>query len=155
MAFPSTQGPRDNLVEGVRRAINLAATIKAKAEATSAESLAGPILRRRIHQYSHELRGQITVLEAIAALPNIGTAFQSLLNDPTLQIGTEWTAMKAAMGAVVSWITANTPTATAGGITGPVEHEFDADGLLVEASYTTAQLAGLRTVLDALALTIA
>lgn len=112
---------------------------------------AGDVLASRIIEMFLVLRVDRNALASQAATPGLGAYAQSQKNAPTLDIVAEFNAVLAATDSVTTWITTNFPKDGGGYI---LAQSFGAD-TMGERTFTPAQTAGLRTVLDALIATIA
>jgi len=145
MAFPSGKAKR-SLSKAFAMAVVTAARLKEKAEGIHATSLAGDIQRKEIMVFPTDIADALDLWASVRTLPGIGQYAKDQLDDQTLNLGTEFTAMVAACEGVRDWITANFPNQ--GGFL--LERSFDANGRMVLGTLSTAQTAGLRTQLDAL-----
>lgn len=151
MAFPSTAGSiPQTLSVAWETARAVAGTIKLQTQSLRTQSAQGNVGASQILNHLTFLADQKVRLQAIAALPGIAAYAQEQVNDPTLNVATEFNAMVAAMDGVRDWVIANFPAS--GGFL--QAQSFQADGRTVDRQFSTATLATYRTQLDALIATI-
>jgi hypothetical protein len=131
--------------------LSLAAQLKAETQTVKA-LCAAPLDATRLIQYQSFLADKADSFTALAAVPGLGAYAQTQLGDGTLNIAAEFTTMTNALTATRTWIGANFPKAASGEL---LERKFDAAGRTTTNMFSTAQTAGLATVLDALIATIA
>lgn len=152
MAFPASGGSRQDLGDVLIRVRYAARRIKNIAQDLRTASAAGPILARRpvvVMEELSELRAQLVTL---AAVPGLAVYAQDQFGDANLNIVTEYTAMRNALDAVVSWITGAIPKDSVSGRWLLIEEIVS--GQRVDRTFSSAETAGMRTVLDALIATI-
>lgn len=139
MTYPATQ---PTLHEAFQQAHGLVREIRKRAinnrDALAAGNQAGEFILRILLR----ARQDIATLQSVSAIPGIGAYAQSQMVDETLNIGTEFSAVLAALGNVESWLETNLPRDNGHLLL------INADGTDVE--FTPAQTAGLRTQLQAL-----
>jgi hypothetical protein len=115
-------------------------------------TLAGPVAGSFVLNFERELRSYRDRLDAIAALPGIGAYVSGLTDTPAgYTVTTEFNAMRAQVQATIDWTRNNFPRDSTN--TFLAERSWAAEGL-TERTFTTAQLAGYRTQLDALLATL-
>lgn len=149
MAFPS-----QNVVllkeafEFVRQA---ASTIKSGASDLKALAQGTSTGASSIVKFALLLAEQRDILETYASTPGLGAYAQEQVNDENLNIVTEYQTMVGAIDDTVEWIVENFPADTNDYL---LERKFQSDGRTTERTFTSAQLSGLSTQLDALIATI-
>lgn len=130
--------------------------IKSNAADLRTKSAAGPIPAQDVTDYLARLAGLRATLASLAATPNLGAYAQAQKSSPGLDAVAEYTATVAQIDATRAWIITNFPRDAQGNVE---SRNFNAEGVLVAAgpltgTFTSAQLAGLRTVLSALEATV-
>lgn len=148
MAFPSSTGSIQlTLDAGWANARGAAAAIKAQAQ-TMLNLIAGSSVNAQqliaIPGYAAQW---LTALNQIAALPGIAAYAQAQIGNSSFDVVGAFNTMIAAIQAVSSWITTNTPKDGSGNL---LVLQFNADGSLKYSTFTSAQLSGLVTQLNAL-----
>jgi hypothetical protein len=148
MPFPTNLGTNpQSLAEALRLVMRYAGSVKAAAQSIKAASLSGPIGANQVIDYVGELAEQRTTIAALAATTGLAAYAQGQYGD----INTSYTAMVSAIDATRAWVIANFPKAASGEV---LEKKLGADGRVQMNTFTTAQLAGFRTQLDALIATL-
>jgi hypothetical protein len=148
MAFPAT-GDLAYTWTFVRA---VAAQVKSRTVDLRTRSAAGPVSRLSVINLTSYLADARATLVNAAATPGIGPYAQAQTNDPQLNIAAEFTAMIAAIDETITWIVANFPQDANGFL---ALYQWNGlTGRMTEASFSSAQLAQLRTRLDALSATI-
>lgn len=147
MAFPATNGTAfpvalDAAWVGARQA---AASLQSQCSSMNAQIAAGNVSGQVI---VNALAFFVTInnqLTTYAAVPGIAAYAQQQVNNGTLDVAGAFATMQSALVAVGNWIITNFPSASALTLTaaGPQW-----------ATFSTAQLAGLVTALNALSATI-
>lgn len=143
--------PTDTLDRVLDRLDERVARVKINASAVRTESLAGPVGSTRILGLYTLLRSDHTEITALSQTPGLATYVQQQKNNPTMDVVAEFTTMLNTLTTVVNWIAANFPKDANGFL---LAQTLGADRP-VDRTFTTAELAGLRTQLDALIATIA
>lgn len=126
--------------------------IKKQCQSLRNDSAAGPIQSGRIISLFQYLRVERAALQQASTVPGLGAYAQEQKNQPGLNIGTEFTALLAAIDNVTTWISANFPVDP--GTSSLLERTLGPDGP-IERTFTTAQMAGLRAQLDTIIAAIA
>lgn len=152
MSFPSDGGTLkfglSEAWQGIRRA---ASQIKQSATTLRDSSAAGSVASRAILNFVNLLRDKRVEMAAFAAVPGLAAYAQEQVDDPTLDIAAEYTAMVAAVDATITWVVDNFPKDANGWL---LARTLTAQGQLQDRMFTTVALANLRTELDALIATI-
>lgn len=152
MSFPSSAGTRqDSLSLAWTSARSVAATIKDRATSLNTASLAGPVGSSAILDFATYLADAKANLQRAASTGGIAAYAQAQINDNTINIATEFSNMMTAIDGITSWIITNFPKDTVSG-TFLLAKQFAGDnsGRTTDRTFTTAQLAGLRTALNTL-----
>lgn len=144
MPFPSN----NPLSEVLRHSREQAGLIKGASTALRTRAAAGPIGARDAIAFLDMLRNLRAELAAAAARPGID-AYATEQHGRS--IAADYTNMIAAMDDAISWLAAALPKNAQGYL---LIEQIDASGVRTERSFTTAETAGLRTRLDALAATV-
>lgn len=145
MAFPATQ---QSLSDGLAEARRQAASVRSRALEASAFLAANNASANYVLDILSAVKEARAKLVAIGALSGIADYAKAQYADQGLDIAAEFTALVSALADVRTWITTNFPKDASGYL---LKEQFAADGGLNVRSFTPAQTAGLRTVLDALA----
>jgi hypothetical protein len=149
MAFPS-QTDAATAWQVIR---STAAEIKARSTSLNALSLAGSVGASVLLDYLDWLLDRRADLAAYASTPGLAAYAQGQVNNPSLNITTEFTAMTGAIDDLRTWMTTNFPQNGTG--TAYLQaHTFDANGRKVDRLFSTAALATFRTNLQAVIATI-
>lgn len=148
MAFPSDGG----LAQAWIKALALAGAVKQTATGASSTAAAGNVNYSQIERLFVQLQSAHAEFAALSTTPGLAAYAQEQLDDNALNIATEFTSMQAAITAVLDWIKTNLPKDGSGYL---LVRQIDGSNAVVDRQFTPAQTAGLRTVLDALAATIA
>lgn len=152
MPFPAANGTTFpvTLEAAWMGARNTAAQIKAQASNLNSQIATGPVSSQVIINslsFFVTLNGQLTTY---AAVPGLAAYAQAQVNNPSLDVAGAFTTMQNALVAVGSWIMTNFPV-DANGFLQAIQFS---GGNVVWATFTSAQLAGLTTALNALIATI-
>lgn len=147
MPFPSTADP---LSRALLAAQDTARTLKQRATDLKAASLAGPVSGNAIVEFYLALVAAKAVFNATAAVPGIAQYARDQFDNQALDVIAEFTAMTNQTTACGTWISNNFPKGAQGYL---LKDQLNASGVSVR-SFSTADLAGLRTELDALIATI-
>ena len=142
MAFPASTA---TLSEGWINACRMALAMKRQAQEDRARMAAGPVPASLVLDMEPRLRDTKASLQQVAAIPGIAEYAQQQANNPALNVATEFTAMLNALDNVVAWIRTNYPVHN-GYL---LSQTFGATGRQ-DRTFSAAETAGLRTVLDAL-----
>ena len=140
MAFPASQ---QLLFEGFQRSRILAVQVKTKTQRHHDDSAAGDVNRIDLIHLVRVLSNAIDEWAEISALPGIGQYARDQLDDQTINIGAEFTAMRNEAISLRDWIVANFPTHNPSGAW--LVASYDGTGLEVPLVFTTTDLNGFRT----------
>lgn len=152
MAFPSSQGSKpETLAQALDRITQAAGLVKQQAQQIRAASLSGPVGANNVITYVGDLADYRDLISRLASTPGLAAYAQAQYNDGTLDIVAAFNTMMTAIDATRSWVNTNFPKDGAGNL---LEKKFDANVRVQLNTFTTAQLAGFRTQLDALIATI-
>lgn len=149
MAFPSGK-TTNTLSRAFDDTQTTARNLKQDAIDIRDTSLAGDTSRKLIMEFPSKIADALDIWNAASVKVGIAQYAKDQLEDQSLTIGTDFTAMVTTATGVRDWIIANFPNT--GGLL--LERSFDANGRMVLGTLTTVQTAGLRTELDALIATI-
>lgn len=153
-AFPSSTGTKTQTAASAwDSARTTASMLKTKTNALNTASAAGPISSSLILDYATYLADAKSILLLASAVPGIAVYAQEQINDPTFDIAASFNGMMTAINDTIAWVIANFPKDANGFL---LARNFTADnsGRTQDRQFTTAQTAGLRTTLTALAATI-
>ena len=150
MAFPASNKRLADQLGRVQQAALMADGV--------CESLYGRSLGGNITAYAitidllPKLRAAYTVFLEAETVNGIAAYAQEQLGSPELDVVQEFAATKAAIEGVIAWVAANLPKDDDGYL---LIETMGPDGSLSPRTFTPAQTAGLRTVLQAVMDTIA
>lgn len=142
MGFP-TNSTRRSLSSALDRAQSQADSIKRIAQNNRDRMAAGTITSSGIISLLDNLDGAHNVLAETASLPGIGEFAEAQLGQTVL---VEFGQMMTAIDAASAWIRANFPVGTGGHLQ---SESWGVGHARVERTFSTAETAGLRTLLDA------
>lgn len=145
MAFPTSIEP---LAADLTRVIQAAKALKETAVANRTRMAAGAVTASSVLRLLDNLRAARAIFIEIASRPGIGAYAQAQLGE---DISTEFAAMNAAIDAAGANIVASLPKDGSGYL---LLEQMDGQGARAERTFTTAQTATLRGLLDTLAATI-
>ena len=154
MAFPSSTGTvQDSLAQAWATARSTASSIKSRAQGLSTQAAAGNIGSSAILDFATYLADARLVLVKASQTGGIAAYAQAQVNDNTLNVAAEFSAMMDTLDGVIAWVVANFPKDGNGFL---LARTFQAGstGRTVDRQFTPAQTASLRTTLDALIATI-
>lgn len=150
MTFPASSLLLSSVIERISDEMR---GIKADAQNLRSASAAGPVQATAVVAYLGRLVDARDRMAALASAPGLGDYAKDQYNDPNLDIAAEYSATLAQINATRDWIVANFPkTPTTNELR---ERTFDANGRAQSVTFSTASMAGLRSVLDSLTVTIA
>lgn len=130
----------------------MAVNVKKRTQIVRDDSAAGPILRNRLVNLIRILDEAVDKWDAVSSVPGIQAYARSQIDDNTLDIAAEFTAMRAACDELRNWIVANFPTDSQSGAW--LVSAWSSAGLEVHLTFSTAQLSQFRTRADSLLATI-
>jgi len=111
----------------------------------------GPVDRYRFIDAMKLLNNAISTWTAASNVTGIVQYAQDQLNDPTLDVAAEFTAMVSAAEDLQDWIFTAFPTGAGGAI---LSQSMNSSGVLTSLTFTQAQLTGFVTEADTLLATI-
>lgn len=154
MAFPSTLGSKqESLAAAWSAARNTATTIKSRSQSLHDQCAAGDVSATTILDYATMLADMKYRLEQVTNVGGIAAYAQAQINDPTIDIAAEYLSMATQIDTTISWIITNFPKDGSGYLLA-VQFSGDNSGRTVPRQLSSAQTAGLRTILQALIATI-
>lgn len=142
MAFP-TNSTRRSLASALDRAQSQADSIKRIAQNNKDRMAAGTITSSGLISLLDNMIGAKAILLEASALPGMDTFANAQLGRT---IGAEFTTMMNAIDAAGAWIVTNFPKGTGGYLQAET---WGVGGARVERTFSTAETANLRTLLDA------
>ena len=147
MAYPTSR-LRSHVRRAFDNADSTAISLRRKAGVMDAAMAAGPVTASLIlDDLLADLKsGRATLVESSNQSGILAYAHEQF-DDVTIDLTTEFTALIAAIDAVITWIVDNFPSGTGGFLE---RYTIAADGTLTDRMFTTVQTAGLRTELQAL-----
>jgi hypothetical protein len=143
MAFKTAQSAS----EAFEQAKNLARGVKLTAQGSIAQ-FAGTTNRDQVLALAMNLREWRIALAAASAVPGVSQYAKDQYADQAYNVATEFTAMLNAIDAVISEIVTAFPVDNSGGEV--KERVLNADGSITMRTFTAAQLATVRTLLQTL-----
>lgn len=148
MAFPSASGARQTtLASALLEIMTIASAVKSRASALSVQSAAQPVAGSSIIAAMRQFIESRARLLTLAAVPGLGAYAQEQLNDATINVANEFSALTAGLDQIRDWMETNFPKNAAGYL---LREQFDSNGRVAERFFSPAELAQLRTRLDAL-----
>jgi hypothetical protein len=154
MAFPSTSGTtQKNLSEAwmlTRLHIN---SIKVITQTLKQSSQAGNVNAEAILTYVTRLADTKAELQNIVTVPGLEAYAKEQINNPSIDIATEYNNVIQALDSVVSWIITNMPKDASGYLL-VTQFAPENNGRTISRTFTPAETESLRTVLDSLLITI-
>lgn len=121
--------------------------LKNYATAQAAAMAAGSVSANSCREIYLKCVSDKSMFSTAAALPGMQQYVKDQFNNQTYDVGTQFTNMQTAIQAVIDWISNNYPKDTNGYL---LTEQFAASGFTVR-TFTSAQTAGLQTVLTNLA----
>lgn len=147
MAFPASG--KITLRKAWDGVTNSAAIIKQTANDMVA---AAAITRKKVLDYQNSLADNLAILDSYSATPGLAAYAQNELNDATINIVAEYTAMRTQIVATQDWIVANFPKDAADNL---AVYSFDViNKRYTDVILTAGQLAAFKTQLGLLIATI-
>jgi hypothetical protein len=143
MAFKTAQ----TASEAFSLAKNLASGVKATAQSSAAQ-FANTTNRDAVLGLATILRQHRVALATCSAVPGVLQYAKDQYDDQAYNIGAEFTAMLGAIDAVIAEIHTSFPVDNSGGEL--KEKVLNADGSITMRTFTAAQLANVRTLLQTL-----
>ena len=147
MAYPTSR-IRRMVARSFTNADSTAIRLRRLSNTWIAQTAAGPVPATLIlDDILEELKSSRISLIDSRDTPGILAYAREQFDDITIDLPTEFTAMLAALDAVITWIFDNFPVAASGHLQ---RFTLEADGTLTDRMFTATQTAGLRTQLQAL-----
>lgn len=150
MAFPASQQTLDS---GLSEASSIANSLKAQTQALRNQSALGNTSRQSYLNLLASLASGVSRWNAIAAIAGMQAYAQSQYGSGTLDISTEFTNMKNAAASLRDWIFNNFPKDAGSGAV--LLMSVNVSGVQTMLEFTSAQVAGFRTLADAFVATVA
>lgn len=135
MAFPASTA---QAAQAWTQACNLAIAVKNETNRILTLSQTSLPANQAINYVSF-LAGAITSFNQYTAVGGIGAYAQGQVNNPSLNVTTEFTNMVTAIQNVINWVVNNFPK---DGSSNLLYEKFNADGTQTFSSFTNAQLTG-------------
>lgn len=148
MSFPSSAVV--TLEDAFRQLRDIAANVKALSLNIRAQSLTGLLSAPVIQNYMAGLKSFRSRMSALAGTTGLPAYAQAQLGN-SIDIIAEYNAMISALDATVTWVAANLPK---DGSNYLLSIQIAADGATTDRVFTSANLSGFRTQIDALTATI-
>lgn len=149
MAFPSNKGSNPFSYDDAFTLLRSnAGAIKQQAQQLVTKSSAGPVFIYELRNFVTETATRRTEMDALAT-PEL--ASWAVSQPGGANLSADWTAMRNQIDAVINAGVSGLPKAPSGEL---LSETLGAGGVLTQSSWTTAQTAGLRTLLTALIATI-
>ena len=148
MAFRATNVIPQLAYQQVR---NLARNVKVNCAAFVSQMAASGATYTLLRDIYVFLKSADAQFDALAATPGLALYAQQQENDPTYDVAAEFTAMRATIATALSWMATNVPTS----VTAVAPAEWTQNGPLIATTFTSAQTAPLRTLLQSVADSIA
>lgn len=149
MAFPSSKGSNPFSYDDAFTTLRShAGSIKQNAQQLVTKSAAGPVFIYELRDFVTETATRRAEMNTLAT-PELATWAVSQPGGANL--ANDWTAMRTQIDAVVNAGVSGLPKAPTGEL---LTETLGAGGVLTQSSWSTAQTAGLRTLLNALIATI-
>lgn len=150
MTFPTRMTAR----EAWDRAQTLAKILRSDAIAVRGASAAGTMTSGQALDLAIRLYGYKTEFNTLKNVAGVQAYAQSILNDNTINVATEYTNMIAAMDNVTSWLVTNFPKTATTNELRAVTWNADNSGRTVDVVFSASATATFRTALDGLTATI-
>lgn len=151
MAFPSSVGRPYVLANAWESARQIAGQLKTSAQNLKTLSLAGPVTSSDLLNFQSRLVDSKASLATVSAVPGLAAYAQAQVNDNVLDVAASFSAMATQIDATGAWIVANFPKDGSGYL---LASQFNGGGRVVDRTFATAALVGLRAQLDLLIATI-
>lgn len=150
MPFPSYLGASD--LDGAWKTVReQAGVVKLAAQKLRSDTAVGSVTGTSIIDFAQQLADSRGRLAEAAAVPGIEAYARNQINDPTLDLAAEYTAMVTQINATIAWVRTNFPQDANNYL---LYVKLDANGNRQLRTFDSASTAGLRTVLDSLIATI-
>lgn len=153
MTFPSSSGSQAfGLTQALAVAQAQAANVKNQAATLSAQCAAGNVAAQAILNFLTVIADATLMLNKAAAVTGLAAYAQAQLGD--VNISAEFQTMLTAMAAVTSSVLSTMPLDPTNTYLMVTSFTPDGTGRTQQRTFTPAQTAGIKTVLDALVATI-
>jgi len=154
MAFPSSTGSKqENLAQAWLVCRTTAGGIKSRSQNLYNICAAGDVSALTILDYATYLADMKLRLDSATSVGGLAAYAQAQINDATLDVAAEYSAMATQIGVTLSWIDDNFPKDGSGYLLA-MKFKAGDPGRTEARQLTTAQTAGLQTALQALLATI-
>ena len=152
MAFPSNTGSKSDLPAQAWDTLrNTAGQVKVNSTNLRNDSAAGNVQADRVLRYVAMLADSLDSLARWTQVPGLLPYVREQLDAPTFDVVAEYNVMRTQMELTRNWVLENFPLDVNGYL---LYHTFGGGGRLNVRLLSPPQLAGLRTQIDALLLTI-
>lgn len=148
MAFKAST---DTLQEALQTARREAGRLKRFAQDVSQLVGSQPVSANQVLQIMFEFRNSKDVFDKVRQVPGIAEYAKQQFMDTGYDIVSEFISMNKALNDVISWIMNNFPKDSNGYL---LKDKFDPQGSISVRVFTPAQLAPLKSLVDALIATI-
>jgi len=153
MAFPSSTGSQAlTLALALQTAQNMAGAVKVRAQSLSISCAAGNVPAQTILDGVSALADAKVTFNKCSATVGLAAYAQAQVGDAN--IATEFTTMVSAIDGVNNWVLANFPKDSTNTFLMITSFTPDNTGKITQRTFSTAQLAPLKTLLDALVASI-
>ena len=109
------------------------------------------ITRLAVLEYARTLAESLAILDSNTATAGLLAYAQNELNDATINLSAEYTAMRTQIVATQDWIVANFPKDAVGNL---VVYVFDSNKKYINVALTSGQLTACKAQLNSLVVTI-
>lgn len=141
--------PTDSLAKVLEEIDNTAIQLKATLQSQVASMAAGNVNASTVLGVYVRLKRDDTTLAAAAGTSGIVQYARNVKNNQSLDVVAEFTAMRSAIADAISWVDTNFPASG-----GYIQSHQISGGVVTERSFSPAQTAGFRTVLNSVIATI-
>ena len=108
-------------------------------------TLGGTSNANQIFQFVDNLRATLQAMGTAAATPGLAAYAQTQISQPTYDPVADYNALVADLNAIIAWVTTNFPKDVGGFVQA---YTLNADGSRTPATFTSAQTAGLVTLIN-------
>lgn len=149
MAFPASQQTVEDALKNIR---STAIRARDESQSLSDRSAAGNVPRADFITLQRRLQHAINIWDANQAVPGLVQYARDQYDDQALNIGTEYTAMRAAAISLRDWVFNNIPTDSGSGAV--LLETIDNAGVSTAIQVTPGQSATFRTEVAAFVATV-
>lgn len=148
MAMPSDRGTKQDVPARAFDMIrNVVGQVRQNAVNLRNESTVADISAERVIRFVALLQDSLETLDRWVAVPGTQEIIRQQTNNPSFDLTSEYSTLRAAIVTCRNWIIANFPKDGADYL---LYHKFNAQGKIVPRMFFPAQLAELHTELDTL-----